>query len=50
MGYAVRKGTKMKNRLKKVLLKELIIIVAGLSAYAVYVNKDKILEKIQWNH
>ena len=36
----------MKKRVKKVLLKELVIIVVGLAAYAVYVNKDKILEKI----
>ena len=37
----------MKKRLKKVLIRELLIIVAGLTAYAVYVNKDAILEKIK---
>ena len=32
----------MKKHLKRALLKELILIVAGLIAYAVYVNKDSI--------
>ena len=36
----------MKKRLKKALLKELLIMAAGLAAYAISVNKDKILEKI----
>lgn len=37
----------MKKRLKKILMKELLIVAAGLTAYAVYVNKDTILEKIK---
>jgi hypothetical protein len=37
----------MKKRLKKILMKELLIIIAGLTAYAVYVNRDTILEKFK---
>ena len=37
----------MKKRLKKVLMKELLIIVAGLAAYVAYVNKDAIMQKIR---
>jgi len=37
----------MKKRLKKILMKELLIIVVGLTAYAAYVNKDTLLEKIK---
>ena len=37
----------MKKRLKKILMKELLIIIAGLTAYAVYVNKDTIIDKIK---
>lgn len=37
----------MKKRLKKIPMKELLIILAGLTAYAAYVNRDAILEKIR---
>lgn len=37
----------MKRRLKKILMKELLIIITGLTAYAVYVNKDMIIKKIR---
>lgn len=37
----------MKRRLKKILVKELLIMVVGVAAYACYANKDAILEKIK---
>ena len=37
----------MKKRIRKLLMKELLIIVAGLTAYAVYVNKDAIMAKLK---
>ena len=37
----------MKKRLKKVLMKELLIIVAGVAVYAAYVNEDAIMQKIK---
>jgi len=37
----------MKKILKKILVNELLIMVLGLAAYAAYVHKDAILEKIR---
>ena len=37
----------MKKRLKKILVNELLIIAAGLIAFAAYANKDAILDRIK---
>ena len=37
----------MKKWLKRILVNELLIIAAGLIAYAAYVNKDAILDRVK---